>query len=202
LHEESLHSHGSAAPVPEAEQLWRETVGGSDSARTQLLELCYNELRQLARRMLSGDSASVRLQPTDLVHDAVLRLLRLDRMQFADRTHFLATAATVMRQALLDEVRRFRAQKRQTPAKVTTWLDPGVATVELDLEMLDRSLTRFSEVSPERARLVELRFFAGLTIDETAGTLGISPATVKRQWDAARAWLLRDMFRGEPVGAG
>lgn len=198
MHEENLHTD---APIPEAEQLWRETVDGSGAARTRLLELCYNELRQLARRMLAGDSASIRLQPTDLVHDAVLRLLRLDRMEFVDRTHFLATAATVMRQALLDEVRRFRAQKRQTPAKVTTWLDSGVATVELDLELLDRSLTRFSEVSPERARLVELRFFAGLTIDETAGTLGISPATVKRQWDAARAWLLRDMFRGEPVGA-
>lgn len=176
-------------------------MGGSDAARERLLEMCYAELRQLARRMLVGDSASVRLQPTDLVHDAVLRLLRLERMEFADRGHFLATAATVMRQALLDEVRRFRAQKRQTPARVTTWLEPGVATLELDLEQLDRSLTRFSEVSPERARLVELRFFAGLTIDETAGTLGISPATVKRQWDAARAWLLRDMFRGDPAGA-
>ena len=150
--------------------------------------------------MLTGDSAAVRLQPTDLVHDAVLRLLRLDRMEFNDRTHFLATAATVMRQALLDEVRRFRAQKRQAPAVLTTWLDGGVATIELDLEQLDRSLTRFSEVSPERARLVELRFFAGLTIDETAGTLGISAATVKRQWDAARAWLLRDMHRGDPAG--
>jgi RNA polymerase sigma factor (TIGR02999 family) len=199
LQEDDLHS--PLAPGPEAEQLWRDTVGGSAAARERLLELCYAELRQLARRMLSGDSASVRLQPTDLVHDAVLRLLRLDRMEFADRAHFLATAATVMRQALLDEVRRFRAQKRQAPAVLTTWLDAGMATVELDLEQLDRSLTRFSEVSPERARLVELRFFAGLTIDETAGTLGISPATVKRQWDAARAWLLRDMFRGDPVGA-
>lgn len=195
------HDDNSAAPDTEAGNLWRETVAGSAAARERLLEMCYAELRQLARRMLAGDSASVRLQPTDLVHDAVLRLLRLDRMEFADRTHFLATAATVMRQALLDEVRRFRAQKRQTPARVTTWLEPGVATMELDLEQLDRSLTRFSQVSPERARLVELRFFAGLTIDETAGTLGISPATVKRQWDAARAWLLRDMFRGDPVGA-
>ncbi len=174
-------------------------MAGSVTARERLLEVCYTELRQIARRMLVGDSASVRLQPTDLVHDAVLRLLRLDRMEWVDRAHFLATAATVMRQALLDEVRRFRAQKRQTPSAVTTWFDSGVATVELDLERLDRSLTRFSEVAPDRARLVELRFFAGLTIDETAGTLGISAATVKRQWDAARAWLLRDMIRGEPV---
>jgi RNA polymerase sigma factor (TIGR02999 family) len=191
----------SAAPDPGAAVLWRDSQKGSVAARERLLELCYDELRQLARRMLAGDSASARLQPTDLVHDALLRLLRLDRMEYADRTHFLATAATVMRQALLDEVRRFRAQKRQAPAVLTTWFDGGVATIELDLEHLDRSLDRFSKVSPERARMVELRFFAGLTIDETAGVLGISPATVKRQWDAARAWLLRDMHRGAPAGA-
>jgi RNA polymerase sigma factor (TIGR02999 family) len=199
--QEEDQTSATGASESEAGTLWRETVGGSAAARERLLEMCYAELRQLARRMLAGDSASIRLQPTDLVHDAVLRLLRLDRMEFADRTHFLATAATVMRQALLDEVRRFRAQKRQSPVKVTTWLEPGVGTMELDLEILDRSLTRFAEVSPDRARLVELRFFAGLTIDETAGALGISPATVKRQWDAARAWLLRDMARGETAGA-
>lgn len=191
----------STAPEAGAEVLWRDSRNGSVAARERLLELCYNELRQLARRMLAGDAVAARLQPTDLVHDALLRLLRLDRMEYADRTHFLATAATVMRQALLDEVRRFRAQKRQAPPVLTTWFDGGVPTVELDLEHLDRSLNRFSQVSPERARMVELRFFAGLTIDETAGALGISPATVKRQWDAARAWLLRDMHRGEPAGA-
>jgi RNA polymerase sigma factor (TIGR02999 family) len=175
--------------------LWRESVAGSSAARDRLLELCYAELRSLARRMLAQDAASYRLQPTELANEAALRVLRLDRMEFVDRAHFLATAATVMRQALLDEVRRFRAAKRQAPVVMPTRIDPGIATVELDLDRLDRSLHRLVEVSPERARLVELRFFAGLTIEETAEVLDISPATVKRQWQSSRAWLLRDMGR-------
>jgi RNA polymerase sigma factor (TIGR02999 family) len=163
--------------------------------REELLQLCYQELRTLAHRMLAGDSASFRLQPTELANEAVLRVLKLERMNWKDRAHFLATAATIMRQALLDEVRKFRAGKRQAPQVMTTWFDPGVATIDLDLERLDGALTRLAQVSPERARLVELRFFAGLTIDETSDVLQISPATVKRQWDAARAWLLRDVNR-------
>jgi RNA polymerase sigma factor (TIGR02999 family) len=175
--------------------LWRFALAGSVGARERLLELCYSELRTLARRMLAGDSASCRLQPTELANEAVLRVLKLDHMQWNDRAHFLATAATVMRQALIDEVRRFRAGKRQAPAVMTTLVDNGVPTVELDLERLNDSLVRLAEVSPERARLVELRFFVGLTIEATAGELGISPATVKRRWDASRAWLLRDLAR-------
>jgi RNA polymerase sigma factor (TIGR02999 family) len=179
-------------------RLWHETRSGSHPAREKLLEMCYSELRMLARRMLVGDSAALRLQPTDLANEAALRMLRLDRMEWNDRAHFLATAATVMRQALLDEVRRFRADKRQAPPVLTTLVQTGVSTVDLDLERLDGSLTRLSQVSPERARLVELRFFVGLTIEETADVLGSSAATVKRQWDAARAWLLRDLTRTTP----
>ena len=122
-------------------------------------------------------------------------MLKLDRMEWNDRAHFLATAATVMRQALIDEVRRFRADKRQPVDVLTTLIDTGVGTAELDLERLDESLRRLAEVSPDRARLVELRFFVGLTVDATAEVLGSSSATVKRQWDAARAWLLRDLTR-------
>lgn len=176
-------------------RLWEEARAGSEPARERLLAACYSELRMLARRMLIGDSSSVRLQPTELANEAAVRLLKLDRMEWNDRAHFLATAATVMRQALLDEVRRFRADKRQAPPVVTTLIDPGLHTTDLDLERLDNSLQRLAEVSPERARLVELRFFVGLTIDQTADVLGSSAATVKRQWDAARAWLLRDLTR-------
>jgi RNA polymerase sigma factor (TIGR02999 family) len=170
-------------------------VAGSVPARERLLELCYGELRSIARRLLAGDSSSYRLQPTELANEAALRVLRLDRMEWNDRAHFLATAATVMRQALLDEVRRFRADKRQVPAVMTTLVDPGVLTMDLDLERLDHCLKRLAEVSPGRARLVELRFFVGLTLEQTAAELNISTATVKRQWDAARAWLLRDLTR-------
>jgi RNA polymerase sigma factor (TIGR02999 family) len=178
-----------------AATLWRDALAGSQAARERLLELCYGELRTLARRMLAGDSISHRLQPTELANEAALRVLRLDRMEWNDRAHFLATAATVMRQALLDEVRRFRADKRQAPPVMTTLVDPGIRTLDLDIERLERSLQRLAAVSPERARLVDVRFFAGLTIEETAAVLGSSAATVKRQWDAARAWLLRDLTR-------
>lgn len=182
-----------AEVVSEATELWRRARDGAVPARDRLLELCYSELRKLAGRMLAGDAASLRMQPTELANEAAIRVLKLDLMNWQDRAHFLATAATVMRQALLDEVRRFRAEKRQLPAVFTTLFDSGVATIELDLEKLDRSLRRLAAVSTERARLVELRFFVGLTVEETADVLEMSPATVKRQWDVARAWLLRDI---------
>ena len=175
--------------------LWQAALAGSAEARDRLLAMCYSELRMLARRMLAGDSISSHLQPTELANEAALRVLKLDRMEWKDRAHFLATAATVMRQALLDEVRKFRADKRQMPPVMTTLIDPGVSTIELDLEKLDASLRRLAAVLPENARLVELRFFVGLTIDACADALGISPATVKRRWDASRAWLLRDLQR-------
>ena len=181
-------------PAPGA-ALWQAARAGSAEARDRLLEMCYSELRMLARRMLAGDSIAANLQPTELANEAALRVLKLDRMEWNDRAHFLATAATVMRQALLDEVRRFRADKRQMPPVMTTFVDPGVSTIELDLEKLDASLRRLAAVLPENARLVELRFFVGLTIDAAAEALGISAATVKRRWDASRAWLLRDLQR-------
>jgi RNA polymerase sigma factor (TIGR02999 family) len=183
------------APAPEAESiaLWRETRAGDEASRRRLLALCYGELRRLARRLLAHDSASAKLQPTELANEVALRVLKLERMHWNDRAHFLATAATIMRQALIDEVRRFRANKRQAPPVYTTLFEHGVRTIELDIERLDASLRRLAAISPERARLVELRFFVGLTIDETAEALGSSSATVKRSWDVARAWLQRDM---------
>ena len=193
-------SSDAAARSGEAELLWQDARIGVESASGRLLELCYAELRGIARRMLSGDQAARRLQPTELAHEAALRLLKFDRMQWKDRAHFLATAARVMRQALLDEVRRYHADKRQAPPAVTTVFDAGVSTMELDLVALDLSLQRLEAVSAERARLVELRFFVGLSIEEVAEVLGSSSATVKRQWDAARAWLLRDLSRRPVAG--
>jgi RNA polymerase sigma factor (TIGR02999 family) len=182
-------------PEPDAQeerlQLLRAARSGDASARHALLNLCYTELRRLAHRLLAGDAAALRLQPTELVHEAALRVLNLDRMEWRDRAHFLATAATIMRQALIDEVRKFRSAKRQARPVVTTLFDPGVATIDLDIEKLDAALRELAQVDPERARLVELRFFAGLTVGETAEVLELSTATVKRRWDVSRAWLLR-----------
>ena len=182
-----------AAALEDRLALLRPMRDGNAEARRTLLGLCYTEMRRLAHRLLRGDAAAHRLQPTELLHEAALRVLKLERMEWRDRAHFLATTATIMRQALIDEVRRHRALKRQAPPVVTTMFDPGVATIDLDIEKLDAALRELQAIDPERARLVELRFFAGLTVEETAEVLGLSPATVKRRWDVSRAWLLRHL---------
>ena len=160
-------------------------------AQEALLARHYEEFRQLARRVLSGDGPKLQIQPTDLAHEAAIRLLRFDKLAVNGRTHFLALSARVMRQTLLDEVRRARAKKRQAPGVLTMWPgedDSGLAPV--DIEDLDKALQELTEASPERGRIVELRFFAGLTIEEIGEHLGESESTVKRRWRAARAWLL------------
>lgn len=189
-------------PAAEAARLWTAFHAGDADAREQLLAHCYAELRRIARRVLGGEGPQRPLQPTELVNEAALRLLRLERMQFADRRHFLATAARVMRQVLLDEVRRARAGKRGAGV-VTRWQEihdiavPDVHDARdapcVDLEALDAALTRLQEVSAERARVVELRYYVGLTLEEIAVETGVSLRTVKRQWQSARAWLLAEL---------
>ncbi len=161
----------------------------------RLLALYYDDLRRIARRILCGDGGAMLLQPTELAHEAALRLMKLERMTWNDVTHFLATAARVMRQVLLDEVRRALAQKRQRAPMQTLWPGGEGAPDEppLDIEALDAALSRLEVVWPERARIVELRFYAGLSIEEIAGVSGVSARTIKRQWRAARAWLLAEL---------
>lgn len=181
-------AHATVLEKPsEAEVLWDGFARGDTRARDALLARHYGEFRSLARRVLNGDGPALQIQPTDLAHEAAIRVMRLDRMEVRDRTHFLALSAQVMRQVLIDEVRRAKAKKRQAPGVLTLWPDDGGA---LDLEDLDAALHDLQQVSPERARLVELRFFAGLTIEEIAAHFGESESTVKRRWRAARAWLL------------
>jgi RNA polymerase sigma factor (TIGR02999 family) len=181
----------------DAEDLWRAWHAGDRSAQEQLLAIYYEELRAIARRLLAADSAAQLLQPTELANEAALRMLRLERIDWKDHVHFLAVAATVMRQALLDEVRKARALKRSAPTLATRW--PDSAREVIDLEALDDALRKLQAISPERARVVELRFFAGLTVEEIAQTQGISDRTVKRQWRAARAWLLARLAADAPA---
>ncbi len=188
----------SDAGETEAQRLWRAWHGGDAGAQEALLGAYYGELRAIARRLLRGDGAAQLLQPTELANEAVLRLLKLDRIAWNDCIHFLAVAATVMRQVLLDEVRKARALKRHAPTLQTLWPDSDRAA--LDIEALDEALTALHGVSPERAALVEMRFFGGLTAAEIALVQGTSERTVKRQWRAARAWLLARL--GEPDDAG
>lgn len=172
-----------------AETLWPRVGGGRDAAtRERLLAAHYQEFRRIARRVLADDAASLSLQPTDLAHEAAIRVLKLERIDWRDRAHFLATAARVMRQTLMDEVRRRRALKRQAPV-MTVWGEARAPA--FDLEAFDDLLQRLTGIDPERARIVELRFYAGLTMTEAASALGISESTAVRRWRGARAWLLQ-----------
>jgi RNA polymerase sigma factor (TIGR02999 family) len=187
------------APEPvvvDLKTLWEGFGRGDAAARDRLLALHYDEMRRVARKVLRDEGAKLHIQPTELANEAAIRLLHLDRIAWKERTHFLAVSARVMRQILIDEVRRFRAQKRQAPPVVTRWVDHAAderARAPLDLEAFDDSLTRLAAVDPDKARLVEMRFFAGLTIEEIAQMDGVSESTVKRQWRTARAWLLKDL---------
>ena len=174
--------------------LWQGFAAGKVRDRERLLALHYEEFRRIARRVLRGDGAKLQIQPTDLAHEAAIRVLRLDQITVQDRTHFLALSARVMRQVLLDEVRKVRSAKR-TPPVHTRWFDPegAPAQMRLDIEAFDEALKRLMEVDAERGRVVELRFYAGLTLEEIAQESGDSLSTVKRRWRVARAWLIADL---------
>lgn len=160
----------------------------------RMLDRYYRDYRQLARSVLARDNAALHLQPTELAHEAAIRLFRLERMNVAGRTHFLSLSARVMRQVLIDEVRKHRAQKRQAPPVMTEWSDPGSAAL-FDIEAFDAALAKLESADPDRARIVEQRFYAGLTIEEIAAVSGQSESTIKRHWRVARAWLIDELTR-------
>jgi len=158
------------------------------------MPLVYDELRRIAARYVSRERPGQTLQATALVNEAFVQLAAERARQFQNRTHFLAIAARSMRQILIQRARARGAAKRGgAPQRVT--LDEGRAGVTtpdaVDVEALDEALTRLAALDPEQARIVELRYFGGLTVEETAEVVGVSPATVKRQWAMARAWLKR-----------
>ncbi|WP_447725739.1 ECF-type sigma factor [Sphingomonas koreensis] len=152
-------------------------------------------MRRTARAMVRGE-ADLSLQPTDLAHEAAIRLIGLERIEVNGRGHMLALAARVMRQALIDEIRRARAAKRQVPHSLTDW--PGTRGQHVELDVLDDALRALAEVSTEHAEIVELRFSLGLTVEETAAVTGVTTRTVKRRWQAARIWLQRYLETDAP----
>jgi len=164
-----------------------------------LLPKVYGELRALAASYFRGRGANT-LQPTALVNEAFLRLAKHDG-EIKDRAHFFAVAATAMRQILTDRARRRRALKRGGPEKERVTLS-GIAAPDggIDLLVLDDLLSRLAALDERQARLVELRFFAGLTEDEAAESLGVSLRTVQKDWRKARAWLLAELSREPPQG--
>ena len=177
-----------AGDITQLLRQWRE---GDGSARDRLVAVLYPELRALADRQLRGERSNHTLQPTALVNEAYLRLSGLERLEWQDRGHFVHMAARVMREVLVDHARRRQAAKRDGGQQVTlTSLELAAPEARgLDALALDAALARLEQLDPDKARVVELRYFGGLSIEETAEATGSSPATVKRHWQAARAWL-------------
>lgn len=170
---------------------------GDGAAREKLVPLIYDELRRLARQCIARQRHQNTLQSTALVHEAYLRLIGNNSVQWNDRVHFFAVAAQLMRNILVDHARMKNAKKRGGEC-VTLSLTPEMAISkqrELDVIALDDALKGLAALDERQCRIVELRFFAGLSIDETSQALQISPATVKREWTTARLWLLREMDR-------
>jgi RNA polymerase sigma factor (TIGR02999 family) len=160
------------------------------------MPVVYDELRRIARQQLRAERPDHTLRSTELVHEAYLRLVDQQPSQLENRAHFFAVAAQLMREILVDYARKRRAAKRGHGCKIT--LDEGLGVAQkqdLDVIALDDALNELGRFDPQQARIVELRFFGGLSIDETSGVLNISPATVKRDWATARAWLYREISR-------
>ena len=174
---------------------------GDKEALEDLTPLVYAELRRLADRYLRRERADHTLQSTALVHEAYLRLIDSSSVQWQNRAHFFAVSAQLIRHILIDHARARQAEKRGAGG-VKLSLDEAIATPgqkDIDLVALDDALKDLAKIDSEQSRIVELRFFAGLSIDETAKVVGVSPATVKREWTTAKAWLAREISRGEPA---
>ena len=168
----------------------------TDRPESHLLPIVYDELRRIAARYVGRERAGQTLQATALVNEAFLQLSAERTRQFQNRSHFVAIAALSMRQILVQRARARNAAKRGGGVERVTFDEralsapaPTGGTDAMDLVALDDALSRLAKLDPEQARIVELRYFGGLTIDETAEAVGVSPATVKRQWTMARAWL-------------
>jgi len=169
--------------------------GGDPQAAAQLVNLVYDELRRRAEALMKRESPGHTVQATMLVHDAYLKLIRQDRASWNDRNHFFAVAAQTMRRLLVDHARGRRRDKRGGD-QVKVSLEDGLglsASTDADVLAVDQALTRLEELDPQQARIVELRFFGGLTVDEVAQQLGMSKRTVEAEWTMVAAWLRREL---------
>lgn len=172
-------------------QLLRQWSVGDRRALETLMPLVYDELRRLARRSLSGEQGGHTLQTTALVHEAYLRMVQQDRTEWQDRVHFFAVAARMIRRVLVDHARAVQTDKRKAIAGAIP-LDeiyPRAQAPAVDFAALHDALEELESFDEQKARVVELRFFGGLSVEEVSTALGISTATVKREWRVARAWL-------------
>ena len=185
-------------------ELLSRASSGDDKAVSKLMPLVYDELRRLAASYLRRERPGQTLQATALVHEAYVRLINERAHNWQNRTHFLAIAALSMRQILVERARRRKAAKRGgDPERITLdeqLLGDRSAAAEIDLVALDEALERLAADNERQAKIVEMRYFGGLSVEECADALQISPATVKRDWAVARAWLKRALESDTPRG--
>ena len=186
------------ANAGEVTRLLAQASAGDAAARATLFDVLYRELRRLAESVMRAERANHTLQPTALVHEAFLKLAG-DEGRFESRAHFLGVAAGAMRRVLVDHARGRNAQKRGSGATLVTVNDlddlPRQAPEDIDLIALDDALSRLTALDSRQGQIVELRFFGGLSVEETAAVVGVSERTIKREWQTSRAWLRREIAR-------
>ena len=185
---------------PDVTRLLNDASGGDEEALSRLLPLVYDELRELAVRHMQAERSDHTLQPTALAHEAYLRLVGASEISWKSRAQFFAVAAQAMRRILVDHARRRKSAKRggdrvRVPLEFTH--EPTVTDRKEYVLAVDEALQRLTEIDPQAGRVVELRFFGGLAVEEIAQVLGVSSRTVKRDWQMAKAWLLREIAKGD-----
>jgi RNA polymerase sigma factor (TIGR02999 family) len=187
-------------PSGEVTQLLTEARQGAPGAHDQLFSIVYTELRRIASNYMRRERADHTLQATALVHEAYMQLVDQTRVNWQSRAHFFGVAAQLMRRILVDHARNQGAQKRGGNAQVLSIEDNvGIAAVpEVAFDELDEALNRLQQLDPDQAKLVELRFFGGLTVEEAAEVMGVSTATIEREWRMARAWLHNQLTASRP----
>jgi RNA polymerase sigma factor (TIGR02999 family) len=190
------------SPFPERGEVTRWLIAGTDGdahALESLLPLVYDQLHRQAVRFFRRERANHTLQPTALVNEVYLRLINQNEVSWQNRAQFFGIAAQMMRRILVSHARGREAKKRGGAAQHITLQEDLAAAPQRDLNLLavDEALTRLEAVDPEKSRMVELRFFSGLSVEETAQVMGVSPRTIDRQWQTAKAWLHREINSGK-----
>lgn len=186
------HRPRGTAQITELLIAWSD---GRREALDDLLPLVYGELRRLASRYLRHEPLNHTLQPTALVHEAYMRLIDQRRVKWRNRAHFYGVAAQIMRRILVDHARAQRADKRGAGWERVPLVEDAIPTSDdVDVLALDEALVRLAAFDPQQGRIVELRYFGGLTIDEVAEVVGVSAATVVREWTIAKAWLRSELM--------
>jgi RNA polymerase sigma factor (TIGR02999 family) len=188
---------------PDVTQLLKNWREGNRAALDELAPVVYDELRRLASSYMRRERVNHTLQSTALVNEAFLKLCDQREVEWKNRAHFFGIAAQMIRRILVDHARAHKAEKRGGGAGLLS-LDEAIGVPEkrdIEILALNDALEALQELDPKQARIVELRFFTGLSIEETAEVVGVSPATIKREWVAARAWLFREVSRRAGAGA-